>query len=127
MPGFAAARKGQEPYAAPEEQRTLTLDDVLIELTACGVPAWQFWEMTYREVFAQLQGDALRRRRDRQLALWHAWHQAAFERQKKLPALEPMLRKFEPQRTMSNKELREQVIAMAKAMGALVIRRKKGT
>jgi hypothetical protein len=81
--------------------------------------------MTYREVFALLKGEATRRRRNRQADLWAHWHGAAFERQKRLPDLAAMLRQLEPRRVMSNREMRAQVMAMADALGAKVIRRKK--
>jgi len=80
--------------------------------------------MTYREVFAVLRGEALRRQRDYRLVLWGGWHQAMFERQKKMPPLQPLMRKMTPQPKMSRNALREQVLAMAKAMGAKVIDRR---
>lgn len=82
--------------------------------------------MTPRETFAIFTGDAIRRRRDRQHGLWTAWHVAAFERQKRLPPLAPMLRKLEPVRVMSPKQLRNAVLSMAHALGATVTIRKKG-
>lgn len=81
--------------------------------------------MTYREVFALIKGEAMRRRRNRQADLWAHWHGAAFARQKRLPDLPTILRKMEPMRVMSPRELRAAVLAMAESLGAKVIRRKK--
>lgn len=81
-----------------------------------------------RELFRCLEGAAIRRRRDRQLAAWHAWHVANFTNAKKLPDLNQVLRKLEPaeSRVMSPKAQRATILGMAAAMGAEVVYRKKG-
>lgn len=81
-----------------------------------------------RELFRCFEGAALRRRRDRQLALWHAWHAANYVNAKKLPDLAQALRKLEPaeNRVMSPKAVRSTILGMAQAMGAAVVYRKKG-
>lgn len=75
-----------------------------------------------------MKGEETRRRRDTQQNVYTAWHIAAFERQKNLPALEPILRKMgPPMRDMSPGQLRAAVMGIAKAMNAKVIYRKRET
>lgn len=73
-----------------------------------------------------LNGAAIARRRDRQLHLWGGWHNAAFQRSRKLPNLASLLRKLEPLRVMSPKELRRSIVSSFMALGAKVTFRKKG-
>ncbi len=82
--------------------------------------------MDMRELYAAFAGAQKQRIRERQLTLWQAWQTANFTNAKRLPALEPLLRKLEPGRAMSNREVRATLLGMAQAMGALVVRRKKG-
>lgn len=93
---------------------------------AAGIPISEFWDLTRRETYAALAGDAIRRRRDRQTAMWAAWHGAAFERSKRLPNIAALLAKMEPKREMSHRELRASILGIANAMGAKVIYRKRG-
>lgn len=97
----------------------------MAEAAAVGIPPLQFWDSTYRELYAAFQGDAIRRRRDRQEAISAAWHGAAFERSKRLPDIRAILRKMEPMREMTNHELRASILGIAKAMGATVEYRKR--
>jgi len=97
----------------------------LVACSASGVHPDCFWDLTYREVFAVLKGRGENAVRQRQLHMWAAWHEAAFERQKRLPDLNAILRKLEPARVMSPRELRAAVLSMAAALDAKVIRRKK--
>jgi hypothetical protein len=97
----------------------------MLEAHASGITPDRFWHSTYREVYAAIAGDALRRRRDRQAIMWGAWHGAAFERSKRMPNLGTLLAKLEPKREMSNREQRASIIAFAKAMGATVEIRKR--
>lgn len=97
----------------------------MVEAAAVGIEPRHFWQYTPRETFAIFQGAAKQRVRDRQMALWSAWHSAAFERQKRLPDLAGMLQKLEPPKVMSNHELRTQVMGLAQAFGAKVTYRKR--
>lgn len=98
----------------------------MAEAKAAGVRTLDFWHMTYREIYAEIAGDAVRRRRDRQTAMWAAWHGAAFERSKRLPNIGTLLAKMEPKREMSNRDLRASILGIAKAMNAEVVYRKRG-
>jgi hypothetical protein len=99
----------------------------LAEAAAIGISPAQFWRCTPRELFATFTGYGTRMIRERQRLLWAAWSTANFSRAKKLPALEPLLRKLEnSQVTMSDKQLRETIIGVAMAMGAKVTHKKKG-
>lgn len=71
-------------------------------------------------------GASLARKRGRQLTLWGAWWNANLANAKKLPPLDKVMRWLEPAKTMSPRVQRNQILGMAQAMGALVIRRKKG-
>jgi hypothetical protein len=95
------------------------------ECAAAGVTPEAFWNLTHRETYAVIAGDAIRRRRDRQAIMWGAWHGAAFERSKRMPDLRAILRKMEPMREMTNREMRASIMGIAQAMGATVEYRKK--
>ena len=97
----------------------------MAEAHASGIAPDRFWHSTYREIYAAIAGDALRRRRDRHAIMWGAWHGAAFERSKRMPNLGSLLAKMEPKREMSNREQRASIMAFARAMGATVEYRKK--
>lgn len=81
-----------------------------------------------RQLFRAFEGAAIARRRDRQFAVWHAWHAANFTNAKKLPDLQTVLRKLEPpeNRVMSAKAQRSTILGLAAAFGAEVVYRKKG-
>jgi len=100
----------------------------MTEAAAAGIPPDRFWHLTYRELFNAMQGEALRRRRDRQTLLWAAWHGAAWTRSKTFPnadKLNGMLRKMDPPRVMTPREQRGAILGIAKALGAEVVYRKK--
>lgn len=92
----------------------------MAEAAAIGIQPEAFWHMTPRELRAQFKGADLARRRAAQLALFNAWHSGAFARynpKKKLPDLQPMLDKLMGDRVMSDRELRNVLLAMHKRMG----------
>lgn len=97
----------------------------MAEAHAAGIVPFQFWHSTYREIYAAISGDTIRRRRERQTAMWAAWHGAAFERSKRMPNLTTLLAKMEPKREMSNREMRASILGIAKAMNAEVVYRKR--
>lgn len=90
------------------------------------MPPWRFWDLTYRELFAIFKARNIDQTRTHKLAIFEAWHAAAFYRSKRLPELGPLLRKIEPSRVMSPKEMRATIIGTARAMGAKVVIHKKG-
>lgn len=98
----------------------------MAEAFSVGIQPDQFWRMNMRELYACFAGEAKTRVRQRQLHLWQAWMTANFTNAKRLPALEPLLRKLEPRRAMSNRAVRSTLVGMAQAMGARIVRRKKG-
>lgn len=93
---------------------------------AAGIPPHIFWDCTYREVFAIFTGRNLRSMREHKVAMFSAWHAAAWTRAKKMPNLSDALRKLEPARVLSTKAMRSQIFGMAQAMGATVRYVKKG-
>jgi len=99
----------------------------MTEAAAAGIPPLHFWDCTYRELYNALAGEHVRRRRNRQEIMFGAWHGAAFERAKRIPDLNTLLRKMEPVREMSNQQMRAFVLGMAKAMDAKVTHVKRGT
>jgi hypothetical protein len=92
----------------------------MAEAVAAGLPISDFWDLTYRELFALFKGRNLEAARAHKLALFNAWHAAAFTRQKRLPNLGDMLRKLDAPRVMSPKQVRQAIFAAAKALGAKV-------
>lgn len=56
-----------------------------------GVTHEAWWRQTPRETAECLRSHARRRREDRELALWAAWHHEGFARTKELPELAPIL------------------------------------
>jgi len=100
----------------------------MTEAAAAGIPPDRFWHLTFRELFNAMQGERLRRRRDRQSLLWASWHVAAWTRVKKFPSAEnlnAMIRKMDPPRHMTPREQRGAILGIAKALGAEVVYRKK--
>lgn len=78
--------------------------------------------MTPREVHAAFQGAAYSARRQAKLAMFTAWHTGAFaryRRDKRLPELSGILRKFDPQPEMTGPQLRSALLAAHKAMGGV--------
>jgi hypothetical protein len=81
-----------------------------------------------RQLFRCLEGAAIKMRRERHLAMWHAWNAANLGNAEKLPDLAQLLRKLEPpeNRVMSPRDQRQAILGLATAFGAEVIYRKKG-
>ena len=97
----------------------------MTEAAAAGILPLEFWDCTYRELYNAIAGEHVRRRRDRQAIMWGAWHGAAFERAKRMPNLGTLLRKMEPVREMSNRELRASILGIAHVLNAEVVHRKR--
>lgn len=97
-----------------------------MELAADGIPPHVAVDYTLRWIHVFLEGRALARTRDMQLAIFHAWQNQNLSRHKKLPNLPSLLRKLEPAREMSPKAIRSAIKNMAKAMGAEIRVVKKG-
>jgi hypothetical protein len=93
-----------------------------------GIHPDEFGRLTMRQFYRCLAGAKMKKDRDRQLAAWHAWHVANFTNAKQLPDLGRILRKLEPMesRVMSDRAIRGTILGMAEAMGANIVRRKKG-
>jgi hypothetical protein len=81
-----------------------------------------------RQLFRCLEGAAIKMRRERHLAMWHAWNAANLGNAEKLPDLGQLLRKLEPieNRVMSPKAQRRAILGLAEALGAEVVYLKKG-
>lgn len=100
----------------------------MAEAFAIGVPPWRLWDMTYREIDACFEGAVIRTRTTWKAHLWGAWQTANLNRAgKKFPDLKSLLRKLDPARIMGNVEMRQSLLAAARAMGAKVTIRKKGS
>lgn len=97
----------------------------MAECAAAGISPLQFWSMTQREIVAVLVGSNLRARRAHKLQIFGAWHGQNMARAKKSPDLRQLLRLLDPPRVMSRQAIRSAVIGMAKAMGAIVVIKKK--
>lgn len=97
----------------------------MAECAAAGVPPHLFWDYTWREIHAVLEGSAIRARRDHKLATYTAWQTANWSKAKRLPDLKQLLRKFDPVRAMNPDAIRRSVLGIAKALGATVEHRPK--
>ena len=93
---------------------------------AAGIPPHVLLDYTPRELFAVFKGRNLATRRAHGLAIFEAWHTEALARGKRLPPLADLLRKLEPPRVMSPRQLRANIVGTAMAMGASVRYVKKG-
>lgn len=93
-----------------------------------GLTHDQFWSLTPFET-AEAARAALDARRDAyKLALWQAWHTAAFGRVKKLPDLKRMLDRLADRREVrpaTPKALKAKIEALNAAFGGRDMRRKK--
>lgn len=98
----------------------------MAEAHAAGITPTEFWDLTYREIYAVLDGARIAARRARQMAIFTAWHVEAFSRTKRLPDLAGILRKMEPAEVMSPRQIRTAIIAAAEAMGSRVVYKKRG-
>lgn len=98
----------------------------MAEGAAAGIPPHILIDYTPRELYAAMRGLAMRENRAQKLSLWESWNTANFSRAKKLPALEPLLRKLDPSPVkMTAKAIRRVIFGMAEAMGAKITRRPK--
>lgn len=91
-----------------------------------GVLPHQALDYTHRMLAAALEAEQTRQKNGLALAIITAHNTENFARTKRLPRLQDVLRKLWPPRVMSAKEQHASIMAMARAMGARVIHRKKG-
>lgn len=98
---------------------------MMAECAAAGISPLQFWSMTQREIYAVFVGGNIKARRDHKLQIFGAWHGQNMARGKRSPDLKQLLRQIDPPRVMSPKAIRAAVIGMAKAMGAIVVHKKR--
>lgn len=92
----------------------------MAECAAAGVPPHLFWDYTWREIHAVLEGASIRARRDHKLSLLNAFQTANWTKAKRLPDIKQMLRRLDPVRAMNPDAIRRSVLNMAKALGAVV-------
>ena len=98
----------------------------MIECAAAGVPPHLYYDLTWREIHVLFAAQALRARREHKLTIWGHWQGQSMRRSKRLPELKALMRRFEPQRDMTPKAIRSAIMAMADALGAVVVRKKRG-
>lgn len=98
----------------------------MAECAAAGLPPGEFFDYTYRMIAALLEGAKKREIREHQLHLWAQYQGQALSRTKRLPNIATLLRKLEPNKPMSGREIRHWLMEAARQMGAKVTRRKKG-
>jgi hypothetical protein len=81
-----------------------------------------------RELYAAFSGANKVRLNDRRMALSLAWQTANLTNAAKLPPLDQLLKRLSPgdSSVMSPRDQRATILGMAEAMGAKVVRRKKG-
>lgn len=76
-------------------------------------------DLTWRELAAFARGEARRREQDGVLALWQAWHAAAFGRAKRIPPWERIVKRLTQHRPKRRKTPR-QLLAMAEALNIVM-------
>lgn len=83
--------------------------------------------MTARELAAYAKGVCDRAAEERMLALWTAWHVAAFTRAKKLPDPDKLMRKVARRRrtAMTTQQMVSQAERMLAMFGGVDLREKK--
>lgn len=80
-----------------------------------------FWDLTPRETWQSIEAAAWRLRQEQRLALTVAWHQAALQRSRRMPALEKLLAGLEERRPLTAAEAherRDEFADMRARMGA---------
>lgn len=92
---------------------------MLSEYVAAGFDPAAFWSLTPRLYLVQMRGAGERLKREHEGRAWLAWHSAALDRAKKLPALRRFVtgRAARPQR-QSRETLQAMCDALAAAWGA---------
>lgn len=93
------------------------------EAALLGVPPHLFWDYTYRELHALINAAQTKATRAHKLAMYTAYHTEAFARIKRLAPLSSLLSKLDPVRDMSAGDIRAAVMAMARSMGARVVKK----
>ena len=77
---------------------------------AAGFDAERFWRITLREVEREFRGVAKRGEREADERTWLAWHTVALDRTERLPKLQDLLTKPEPEKRKKSGE--EMLLAM---------------
>lgn len=98
----------------------------MAEAFAIGIPPWRIIDMTMRELDACFAGSRILAKRNFKSEISQAWHVGMFSRAKKIPPLRQLLNRIDPPKPMSPAQMRRALVASMKALGATVIRRKKG-
>jgi len=85
----------------------------------CGQDAALFWQLTFRETQAIIDGSANRLKREHDDRAWLVWHIEALHRMKRLPKLKTLLHNAKPEK---KRQTIEEQIAMARMWTAAVNR-----
>lgn len=88
------AEPGQDPWTLAELQESWL---------RCGRSVLEFWDLTPRETLQALDGELVREQRAHERAAWSAWHTAALQRARRMPAYHRFYRR--PARRVSPAEL----------------------
>ena len=95
----------------------------MAEAASAGLPPHLFWGYSPRETYALLKGAGIRSRHEQAHLESNAWKSAYYQRIKKMPSWDSIMRAFRPKRVMSRKSIRSAILSMAQAMGAVVVHR----
>ena len=81
-----------------------------------GLKPWEALDLTPRELALWLKGRAQAKTDHWRMTMWGAWHIAAYSRAKKLPKLEPILRRMGGAKR--KRQTVEQQVALAEMLNA---------
>ena len=69
----------------------MTYERFLVEALRCGIRVTEFWELTPRETFMEIEAAIWRNERQAQNDVALAWHIAALSRTQRMPSLKHLL------------------------------------
>ena len=128
--GRGAGNAGLAPYEGGAEPPAI--DPILAGLKAAlasGIAEHRFWGLTPYQTRLAVEQRGADARAQYRLAMWTAWHAAAFERSKQLPKLEDILKRLDgaPAKRMTGEEMLRAVEALNTAAGGKDLRDNGGS
>lgn len=93
----------------------------MADAAAAGALPHHFWDYTLRELTNALRGARQRDQRALDLAITGAWHAASFQRGKRLPRLDRVLKLLRPAPKQSPQDQRAFFLALHEQMGGETI------
>lgn len=92
----------------------------MTNVAVVGIKPIEFYEMTPREIENYVTGQMKRIEMEYEMSITNAWLGAGLERQKRMPALDQLLKK-KTKETQTDQQMLEMVKALNQALGGEVI------